>query len=225
MSLPAAVRDVIPKETATAWEALAPVLPGELYLAGGTALAVHLAHRVSNDLDFFFHEQAVDLRALRAALDDAGPFAVLTSGPGTLNGVFAKTKVQFLHADEVEPQRVLEPSSEVGGLRVAGVGDILAMKLKVVAERGELRDYFDLMAIETQAGRSVEEGVALFIERYGRPREPASAEPIVRALGYFDDLDDDLLLPATKDEIAAYWVRRQPEVLANLARSSRRLYP
>lgn len=222
MTLPSEVREVIPADTARAWEVLAPTLPAGLYLAGGTALAVHLGHRVSNDLDFFFHDSAVDLELLRATLEDAGPLAVVRSEPGTLNGVFAKTKVQFLHADESVPQRRLEPLHKIGGIDVAGVGDILAMKLKVVAERGELRDYFDLMAIETQGGRTAEEGIALFIERYGRPREPASVEPIVRALGYFDDLDDDLSLPATKDEIASYWVRRQRELLPNLARFSGR---
>jgi hypothetical protein len=74
------------------------------------------------------------------------------------------------------------------------------------------------MAIETRGKRTVEEGIALFCERYGRPREPASAEPIVRALGYFDDLDDDLSLPVSKDEIAGYWTRRQRELLTNLSR-------
>lgn len=222
MTLPPEVRQVLPGDTADAWEAIAPVLPPDLYLAGGTALAVHLGHRVSNDLDFFYHEQAVDLDALRQTLEEAGPLAIVTSEPGTLNGIFSRTKVQFLHADETTPQRRLEPLHRVAGLDVAGVGDILAMKLKVVAERGELRDYFDLMAIETQAHRMVEEGIALFIERYGRPREPASAEAIVRALGYFEDLDDDLALPATKDEIAAYWRRRQRELLTNLRIASRR---
>jgi hypothetical protein len=133
------------------------------------------------------------------------------------NGVFSATKVQFLHADEVAAQTVLEPLEEIAGINVAGLGDILAMKLKVVAERGELRDYFDLMTIEQRAGRFVEEGIALFAERYGRPREPATAEPIVRALGYFGDLDDDLALPLSKAEIAAYWTRRQPEVIRNIA--------
>lgn len=218
MSLPDAVRRCLPADTAKVWETFAPVLPSPLYLGGGTALAVHLAHRVSQDLDFFYHRHAVDLVALRADLEQLGPFVVTGSGPGTLNGLFSDTKVRFLHADEVAPQRRLESLREVAGIDVAGVGDILAMKLKVVAERGELRDYFDLMAIEQQAGRFVEEGIALFAERYGRPREPATAEPIVRALGYLDDLDDDLALPLAKSDIAAYWTRRQLEVLRNVAR-------
>lgn len=218
MSLSDAVRRCLPVDTAKTWERIGPLLPPPLYLGGGTALAVHLTHRVSQDLDFFYHQGAVDLATLRTELERRGPFVVTGSGAGTLNGLFSQTKVQFLHADEVAPQRRLEPLREVAGIDVAGVGDILAMKLKVVAERGELRDYFDLMAIEQQAGRFVEEGIALFAERYGRPREPATAEPIVRALGYFDDLDEDMALPVGKDDIAAYWARRQPEVLRNVGR-------
>jgi hypothetical protein len=217
MSLPDRVRRTVPGDTAATWETLAHVLPTEVYLGGGTALAVHLQHRVSRDLDFFYHRGAVDLAKLRTDLERLGAFAVTSSGVGTLNGVFSATKVQFLHADEVAAQTVLEPLEEIAGINVAGLGDILAMKLKVVAERGELRDYFDLMTIEQRAGRFVEEGIALFAERYGRPREPATAEPIVRALGYFSDLDDDLALPLSKAEIAAYWTRRQPEVIRNIA--------
>lgn len=218
MTLPDHVLRVLPADTADTWAAIAPAIPTGVYLAGGTALAVHLGHRVSQGLDFFYHHACVDLDSLQRDLADLGPFAVLTSSPGTLNGVFSKTKVQFLHADEAESQRRLEPGERVGGLDIAGVGDILAMKLKVVAERGELRDYFDLMAIEQQARRTVEEGIALFVERYGRPPEPATAEPIVRALGYFDDVDDDLSLPVGKDEIAAYWQRRQPQLIRHIAR-------
>lgn len=144
--------------------------------------------------------------------------AARARGIGADQRSLARNLANASHADEVAPQRRLEPLREVAGIDVAGIGDILAMKLKVVAERGELRDYFDLMAIEQQAGRFVEEGIALFAERYGRPREPATAEPIVRALGYFDDLDEDLALPLAKSDIAGYWKRRQLEVLRNVAR-------
>jgi len=121
-------------------------------------------------------------------------------------------------ADEVEPQRRLEPTRMVGGIAVAGIGDILAMKLKVIVDRGELRDYFDLMAIERDTGRTVEEGLALFLARYGRPAEPFAIAPVVRALGYLGDVDEDELLPVGKAEIEAYWGRRQPEIVRNVGR-------
>lgn len=219
MKLPESVTRAVPAPTARAWESLAPVLPRTLYLAGGTALAVHLGHRLSNDLDLFYHENAIDLRALRRKIEQLGPFAVLTQEPGALNGIFLDTKLQVLHADQVRRQERLEPVTVVGDIAIAGLGDILAMKLKVVADRGELRDYYDLMAIEQQTARTADEGMGLFLQRYRQPREPASLAPIVRALGYLDDIDEDPSLPTSKDEVAAYWRRRQSELIATLARA------
>jgi hypothetical protein len=96
----------------------------------------------------------------------AGPFAITDRSPGTLNGLFSATKVQFLHADEARPQHLLEPPGKVEGLMMAQISDLLAMKLKVVGDRGELRDYFDLMTIEQRTSRTVNEGLALFVERF-----------------------------------------------------------
>ncbi len=72
MSLPAELRRILPAETAEAWERIAPVLPDGCKLAGGTALAVHLGHRKSRDLDFFFSDAALDLASLESALSTAG---------------------------------------------------------------------------------------------------------------------------------------------------------
>lgn len=218
MTLPDPLKAVLPRDVARTWTALAPLVPDAAYLGGGTAIAAHLHHRVSRDLDFFYHDDALDLDEMAARLRQQGPFAIARREPGTLNGVFSGTRVQFLHADEGGPQRRLEPTTRVGGLSIAGIGDLLAMKLNAVAGRAELRDYFDLMAIEQQTGRTVEEGLSLFLARY-RPDHPASAiEPIVRSLGYFDDLEDDGLLPVDRASVTAYWSRRQPQVLVAVGR-------
>lgn len=214
MTLPPELREVLPGDVAQTWELIAPVLPREMYLIGGTALAVHLRHRVSRDLDFFFHED-VDLDKLSATLQDLGPFAITLRSEGTLNGLLSQTKVQFLSSAS---QELLEQPSEVAGVRVAGIGDIFATKLKVIGDRGELRDYFDLMAIERQAGRRVEEGLGLFMTRYQVPPGDSAVTHIVSALGYLEDVDEDDLLPAEKDEIATYWRKRQPEIVRHLAR-------
>jgi hypothetical protein len=100
----------------------------------------------------------------------------------------AATRVQFLHADETRPQRLLESPTPIAGLHVARISDLMAMKLKVVGDRGELRDYFDLMTIEQQTGRLVDEGLALFLERF-QPEYPDQAiNHILLGLGYFDDV-------------------------------------
>jgi Nucleotidyl transferase AbiEii toxin, Type IV TA system len=218
VSLRDQIRNFLPADTAMAWVLLAPVIPPPAYLVGGTAIAVHLGHRVSHDLDFFYHRNAIDLDQLARAIDTVGPFAVSLRAPGTLNALFSRTKIQFLHADEVVPQRLLVPPIEVAGLHVAEIDDLLAMKLKVVGDRGELRDYFDLMTIEQRTGRSVEEGLQLFLARF-QPRYPQEAlGHIVRGLGYFDDIEPDDQLPVSRQSIVDYWTGRHPSVIAALGR-------
>lgn len=207
------VREILPADTAATWDAIAPIVPSSAYLWGGTAITVHLAHRISRDLDFFYHHNSVNLNELTDRLSTAGPFAVTERSPGTLNGVFSATKIQFLHADEGRPQHLLEPPDVVDGLRIAKLSDLMAMKLKVVGDRGELRDYFDLMTIEQRTGRTADEGLALFVERF-QPEYPQQAiNHILLGLGYFDDVDPDDALPVPRAEIVDYWTRRQREIV------------
>jgi hypothetical protein len=214
------VRGILPPDTAATWDAIARIVPPAAYLGGGMAIAVHLTHRVSRDLDFFFHHESIDLDELTNRLTAAGPFAVTERSAGTLNGVFSATKVQFLHADEGRPQHLLEQPEEVDALQIAGLSDLMAMKLKVVGDRGELRDYFDLMTIEQRTGRTVDEGLALFVARFQPEYAQQAINHILLGLGYFDDVDPDDALPASRAQIVDYWTRRQPEVVAARGRLS-----
>jgi Nucleotidyl transferase AbiEii toxin, Type IV TA system len=54
-------------------------IAGRAYLGGGTAIAIHLGHRISRDLGFFFHRGSVDLDELTRRLSATGPFAATTS--------------------------------------------------------------------------------------------------------------------------------------------------
>lgn len=218
MALPERIRRILPPDTAKTWSTLAPLVPEAAYLGGGTAIAVHLGHRVSRDLDFFYHHDALNLDQIATTLAAAGRFAVTLRAPGTLNGVFSKTKVQFLHADEGAPQHLLATPAKVEGLRIAALEDLIAMKLKVIGDRGELRDYYDLMAIEQQRGRTVEEGLSLFLARFAPAYPQQALGHIVRGLGYFDDVEPDDLLPTARAEIIDYWTRRQPEIITSLSR-------
>lgn len=218
MSLPGWLEALLPGEAATTWEQVAPLVPDGVYLGGGTAVAVHLRHRQSHDLDFFFHEDAVDLDRLVELLRAHGPFALSQRTPGTLNGLFGQTRLQFLRAGLERTEHRLEPTTPVAGLRVAGLGDLLAMKLNAIAGRAQLRDYFDLMAIEQQGRRTVEEGLGLFLARYQPEHEDSAIVPILLALGHLDDVGDDPFLPVERSVIARYWEQRQPEVVAAVER-------
>jgi hypothetical protein len=219
---PRELEAVLPAGTRETWELLAPVLPQALYLGGGTGVAVHLKHRQSGDLDFFYHRGAVDLKRLAKKIAGVGPFAVTNEGAGTLKGVLGSTKLEFLHADQVSAQRRLERPIVVAGLRVAGLKDLLAMKLKVLGERGEMRDYFDVKTIDEQGPLSVEEGISLFLERYRLDPASEAVPALIRAMGYLDDVEEDEALPIPKDKLAAWWRKRQAEVVRWHPRSETR---
>lgn len=194
----------LPAGTVTAWRDILPAVPDHAYLAGGTAITVHLQHRISRDLDFFL-EKNFDPEALADDLASLGPFAPTRVDDGTLNGVFRDTKVQFLAATtEVH----VAPPSSFAGVRVASLIDLLAMKLNTVRDRGQMRDYFDLMVIEQRTPLRVADGLDALVTRY-RPRAPQQViGGVWLALNYFDDVDDDPSLPVAKDQIVAYWQAR-----------------
>lgn len=218
MSLPDWLQALLPGETAATWEQIAQLVPAKAYLGGGTAIAVHLRHRESRDLDFFFHQPNLDLDQLANRLRQHGPFAVTQRAPGTLNGVYGETRVQFLQAGLERRERRLAPTIPVAGLQVAGLADLLAMKLNAVAGRAQLRDYFDLMTIEQKGDRTIEEGLGLFLARYQPEHEDSALTPILLALGHLDDVADDPFLPAKRETIVRYWEHRQPELVAALER-------
>lgn len=209
--LPEHLRRLLPADTVDVWNALGPVVAGRFHLLGGTAIAAHLGHRASRDLDFFATE-AFAPDALADRLRRLGAFAVTDAGPGTLSGLLDRTRLQFLDASDQHP---IEEPTMIASVAVAGLGDLLATKLKVIGDRGELRDYFDLIALE-RAGRRVEEGLGLFLARY-RPTAPEAAIlHIVRGLGYLADVTDDPALPLPRAEIERYWTARAPGIAASL---------
>ncbi|MGI8535688.1 MAG: nucleotidyl transferase AbiEii/AbiGii toxin family protein [Mycobacteriales bacterium] len=221
MTLPGWLRRVLPADTALRWEQLREVVPLSALLVGGTGLAAHVQHRVSRDLNFFLTE-SFDAEELAARLSSLAPFAVTLQDEHSLNGILGQTKVQFL---EAVGQRFVEPPVQVAGLTVAGIGDLLATKLKVIQDRGEHRDYFDLKVIEQRGGRDVETGLLLFTQHYPLQHPEVAVVEVVRGLGYHGDLDEDPGVPEALSITTGYWEARTPQLLASLDRTATTVRP
>lgn len=200
--------------TREVWHLVAEVIPQGGYLAGGTALAVRLGHRQSRDLDVFvprrFDTDAVE-RRLRAT--DTTLAVTSRNADTTLNAVFGGARVQFLSA---LGQRSIDQPEVVGGMPMAGLRDLLAMKLKVIGDRGELRDYVDLMSIEQHTPHRFEQGLGYYIQRYQVGAAHASIDHIVRALAAVDDLAPDPVLEHLRSDVVGHFVRRAPQVVRHL---------
>ncbi|MBI4677083.1 MAG: nucleotidyl transferase AbiEii/AbiGii toxin family protein [Elusimicrobia bacterium] len=117
------------------------------YLVGGTALALHLGHRFSEDLDLF--SETADLRepqrlSILEGLARAGAKpAVRHSQDGWLQAALGAVPLTFLRY----PYPLLKPSLDWDGIAVADVPDIALMKVSAIVGRGTKRDFLDLYAI------------------------------------------------------------------------------
>lgn len=113
---------------------------------------------------------------------------------------------------DASTQRLIRTTTRVAGIRLASVEDIMATKIKGIVDRGELRDYFDLMRIEQQVGLQAESGITLAIERYNPKDKETFVFTVLKALGSFSDVADDPSLPVSRQEIEDYWTKRQLQV-------------
>lgn len=148
-------------------------------LVGGTALALHLGHRTSVDLDLFGHFDPQ--KSFRKILLDAGHAA-----EGSESG-----EVQTLVVDGVKVDLVNYPYDWIAdavfaeSVILAGMDDIVAMKLSAAANRGRKKDFLDIATLLERYS------LAEMFERYQRKFAVTEISYALRGLTYFDDAEDD----------------------------------
>jgi len=154
-------------------------------LAGGTALAWHLGHRLSEDLDFFsFVPGSIDAR-LHAALEAISERDSVRASDRTLHSRIAGCSVSFF---EVEGRWFDPPHPVAEGFELASVHEIAAMKLVAVMTRCAKKDFYDLVAI-SEHGVSLTEMIDCGRRMYDG--FDAALPHLYRALGYFDAAESD----------------------------------
>ena len=87
--------EVLGPQTTAVWPVVAEIVPDGTILMGGTALALHLAHRRSEDLDLFAPHE-FDPDPLHESLDRFGNFVLSRKSLGHLHGTFAGVKIDIL---------------------------------------------------------------------------------------------------------------------------------
>jgi hypothetical protein len=110
-------------------------------LAGGTALSLHLGHRISIDLDFFTN-QLFDVDELVTFLKTHYQDKAVINGVNKY-GVFATVndiKTDFLYRYE----KFLNAELVLDDIRLSSLEDIGAMKIRAAASRASKKDYYDL---------------------------------------------------------------------------------
>ena len=148
-------------------------------LAGGTALALYLGHRVSVDLDLFTPE-SFDAGELEAFLSQRYGFQTAFRRPDTLKGMIDGVKIDCI-AHKYAYLR--QPYAE-SGIRLYSIEDIVAMKLSAIADDGSrLKDFVDIACLATRIP------FYEMLKCYERKFPQANVIRPFKALTYFDDID------------------------------------
>src|SRR5262245_52485041 len=133
------------------------------YLAGGSAIAFHLHHRRSDDLDLFGPENASFSPFQSLARSHPRSVEVVTVGEATLRMEIGGIPIAVARY----PYPPLEkPTTGPEGFRVAGLTDLATNKLAAIAKRGLKRDFWDLHSI-LQSGISLADACSAYVRRFG----------------------------------------------------------
>src|SRR5581483_158188 len=173
--------NILPEPQKLLWKELKDT-PKTFILYGGTALALRLGHRQSEDFDFFSNS-SFRADSLLKSIPYLKHAEMSQFQDNTLTAIINRNgpvKVSFFGS--LEMRRVHDPElAEEGGIQVASMLDLLASKLKTVQARAEAKDYRDIAAM-LEAGLGLGEGLAAAIAVYGKEFNGALS---LKALTFF----------------------------------------
>jgi hypothetical protein len=185
------------------------------YLGGGTALALRLGHRISQDMDLFANIETLDDSIRRSIVEElrkSHSVNLLQDSPLGLVLEVDRQPVSFFSYG----YPLLEPADLVSGVQVASVLDIGLMKLDAIAGRGLRKDFYDLYFITSRV--PLDELFARSAEKY--PYSHGFGIRVLTALVDFDIAEQQdepvLLMPARWDQVKAFFeteARRLGQIL------------
>lgn len=163
-------------------------------LVGGTALALRIGHRRSIDIDLF-GELNVELDELNQELNKAGVLKQIKQSPNIQIYILDNVKVDIVNYTYPWIDELLFED----GIRIAGLGDIAAMKVSAITGRGSRKDFIDFYFLLQQF--SLKE----ILNFYSRKYKDGSQFLALKSLVYFEDAEEDpmpdMLIPVNWQEV------------------------
>lgn len=157
---------------------------GGAYMAGGTALALQIGHRISIDFDFFTTEEFDEKIFVQRVKKTISDFELEKMEWGTILGYIKKTRFSLFFYD----YPLLFKTKDFLGVKIADVKDIAPMKIAAIADRGTKRDFIDLyFIIEKEKILPLKEILELYDKKFRLLKQ--NRMHILKSLCYFDDAE------------------------------------
>ncbi|KKQ35405.1 MAG: hypothetical protein US51_C0006G0002 [Microgenomates group bacterium GW2011_GWA2_37_6] len=157
----------------------------DAYLAGGTACALQLGHRVSLDFDFFTEKEFTTEIVLKQ-LESLQGFKLDETAKWTILGNLSKVKFSYFYY----PYPLASKTVPFSDIELASLEDIAAMKIDAICSRGTKRDFIDLYFIIKQKFPLVKI-LKFYDKKYKRLLN--NIYHITKSLSYFADADSQVL--------------------------------
>lgn len=158
-------------------------------LVGGTALALQISHRFSEDLNFIYDGESLNINLLRRNISKIFPDyrIVRMDANEQLDFVISDVKVTFFCSGIIAlPFKVTEHSFNWNKVRICRAEIIGVLKMSAIAQRNTMRDYYDLYCL-ARYHFSLEE----IIKNTGKLIPGLSPVTYTETLVYTDDIEEE----------------------------------
>jgi predicted nucleotidyltransferase component of viral defense system len=150
-------------------------------LAGGTALALQIGHRISVDLDLFTPNEFNVDDVIDTLISDYPLIKIIYRGKNTLIVEISDIKVDFIRFR----YSFQYPHIVLDGLRLFNTLDIALMKLDAINGRGRKKDFYDLYFLLKSYD------LRLLLEKYKNMFHHDTVFQLIKSLTYFTDAESD----------------------------------
>lgn len=185
-------------------------------LCGGTALAIQLGHRESEDLDFMMWRTSKKEKPevkwptieheLKETVGEIESFNML--GFDQVEFIAANVKFSFFVSDNYSP--VTNTVPYMGNIQLADIYSIMAMKLEVMLRRMKFRDYYDIYVI-LKEGYDITKGINATLKYSRHKLNTKNVVMLLLSDSFMADQNFSLLKPkynVTKEEIRHYILQK-----------------
>jgi len=157
----------------------------QFYLAGGTALALHIGHRMSDDFDLFTERDIpVDLLEKVEKIFKELIIDIIINHSEQLSLVIDQTKVDFVKY----PFPLILDLIEYEGVKIIKIPEIAAMKAYTIGRRATYKDYIDLYFILFEKHSSLPEIIKISKEKFKEHFDPRL---FLEQLVYLEDIQEE----------------------------------
>lgn len=153
----------------------------ELFLVGGTSLALQIGHRKSIDLDLFgsFNLEQEEFSWIFKQFNSV---TMINRTPNIKTYIIEDFKVDFVNY----PYSWIDKAILNDGIRLAGMKDIAAMKLSAITGRGTKKDFIDLYFLLRYFSLNQ------MLDFYNLKYPDGSKFLVLKSLTYFEDAEIEL---------------------------------